>query len=297
MKRAISFLLILVLVGALAACKPQENPADDLEVSTGDLMGGGKEDQKEPTKQEDQTPEPTPDDQPQETPEDQPKEPDQTPEKEPEQEPQTPVQPDKTPEEEQEPEAKKAYLVGISVEKAERPNTAKVKDSDLLSCVYGKDTAFQNGDTVVYKVEMSNGGTTGFRFVKNSAKNCTISVDKNLITMSIDQKDRALDKAEFAITGSDENGQTKKITVCVTLYEYDEKALLEQYAKNSGLEFVDGGDAAINVTHRRASGHTASGTWVDQAAGFIDEAKSAGCKYYYYSMIDTYEFYAGTHLK
>ena len=285
MKRVICFLLIFALLGTLAACKPQDNPSDDLEVNAGELTGGNTDDQKEPDDREDQTSTPTPDEKPQETPDDQTKEPDKTPEKEPEKEPEKDPEkepekePDKTPEEEPETESKKAYLVGVSVEKADRPRTAKVKDSDILSLVYGQDTAFQNGDTVVFKVEISTGATTGFRFVKNSAKNCTISVDKNLITMNIDQKDQELDKAEFAITGSDENG------------------LLEKYAEKCGLQFVEGGDTAIDVTHRQGSGHIASEEWVEESVGFIDQAKAAGCKYYYYYMVDSFQFYAGTNLR
>ena len=74
------------------------------------------------------------------------------------------------------------YFVKMELVSVERPNAHYVDGVDMLTYMFGKNKALQKGDSVTYRVVMSDGGSEGFRIIR--AAGCSYVTNGNLITMT-----------------------------------------------------------------------------------------------------------------
>lgn len=78
------------------------------------------------------------------------------------------------------------YFVKIEMVSCERPNSIYLSDgTQVLDKIYGKYKAAQVGDTYTYRIVMSDGGTTGFTVKNNHASDANMTVNGNLVTMTV----------------------------------------------------------------------------------------------------------------
>ena len=87
----------------------------------------------------------------------------------------------------------------------------------MLTKMFGENTALQTGDSVTYKINMSDGGSKGFSIYGTAG--CTATVNGNKITMKITGEYR---NANMTIKTVDSNGNEKKITISYSyIVQYD----------------------------------------------------------------------------
>lgn len=136
----------------------------------------------------------------------------------------------------------KPYFVSLEYVSETRPNTFYVDGMDVLTRVYGKaHYAYQTGDTVTYKVNMSDGGNKGFEIysthgcsAKISGKNVIVSINGTANTASVrllvDTKsgEEEIRIGTFRVYKPTEN------------LDYHRYSLAIIYGENIGLEWVNG---------------------------------------------------------
>lgn len=78
------------------------------------------------------------------------------------------------------------YFIGIELVSCERPNSVYLSDgTQLLDKVYGQYQVAQIGDTYTYRIVMSDGGTTGFTVENARPWDADMTVEGNLVTMTV----------------------------------------------------------------------------------------------------------------
>ena len=180
----------------------------------------------------------------------------------------------------------KPYFVSLEYVSETRPNTFYVDGMDVLSRVYGKSHyAYQKGDTITYRINMSDGGSKGFSIAETFGCNAKISGKNVIITIS-----GSADSASVGISVNTKNGTKKvwieEIEVFVPsgdrpLANY-RSALVKVYASNIGLKWVSGYNVHSGGEQKIVS--------LDNMFNVMDEAKNNGCTKYDYS-VDANEFY------
>ena len=178
------------------------------------------------------------------------------------------------------------YFVSLEYVSETRPNTFYVDGTDVLSRVYGKPHyAYQKGDTITYRINMSDGGSKGFDIAETFGCNAKISGKNVIITIS-----GSADSASVGISVNTKNGTKnvwiEEIEVFVPsgdrpLANY-RSALVKVYASNIGLKWVNGYNVHSGGEQKIVS--------LDDMFNVMDEAKNNGCTKYDYS-VDTNEFY------
>lgn len=113
------------------------------------------------------------------------------------------------------------YFVGLTVKEKKLLHSTSVRGTDLLSAVYGENSAFQTGDVLVYEVQMSDGSANGFEILGSSG--CTCTVDQTRITVKITGEFGA---AGWSLKTTDRNGREKVISTDYRRVYRTEKALL-----------------------------------------------------------------------
>ncbi len=109
--------------------------------------------------------------------------------------------------------AKRApYYVSHEIVSKTLPNAHYIGGVDLLSKLFGENNAFQTGDTIVYKINMSDGSANGFELLDTSG--CTVTINGNMATVKITGD---FSRAEWALKTTDKNGAEKTVLVS---YDY-----------------------------------------------------------------------------
>ena len=121
---------------------------------------------------------------------------------------------------------------------------------NLVNRLYGENY-MQTNDTVTYRIVMSDGGTSGFKFIDKTGK---ISVNGNLVTISTDGTDIGgghITEIGFAIETKDKNGNTVakslyynviKEDYCIVDVEVGMYVHLRDYAMSKGLKYYNGNE-------------------------------------------------------
>jgi len=84
---------------------------------------------------------------------------------------------------------KAPYFVGFELVSESRPNAYMVDGTDLLSRLFGPHRAYQTGDSVTYRIVMSDGGTAGFEYNKLNDDDTSFDyvVNGNPVTITFKQ--------------------------------------------------------------------------------------------------------------
>jgi hypothetical protein len=77
----------------------------------------------------------------------------------------------------------------------------------MLTAMFGENKAFQTGDSIVYKINLSDGGSNGFEIIGTSG--CTATVSGNKVTVTITGE---YPSAEWTFTVYDKNGNKQTMT-------------------------------------------------------------------------------------
>lgn len=180
----------------------------------------------------------------------------------------------------------KPYFVSMDVYSVDRPNSFTVNGTHILDKIYGKNTYFQNGDTITYKVNMSDGGTTGFK-VKYTMK-CSATISGNLIKVKI--TGAKYDDVSFAITVDTKNG-TETIVKNFVVYSVSGRldtgvgmeSLIESYAAQKGLILLNGSDTEPVLDYSvKVPGNS---NWKSEVFSTIDKCANSGYKKYCYQLV------------
>ena len=136
----------------------------------------------------------------------------------------------------------KPYFVSLEYVSETRPNTFYVDGMDVLTRVYGKaHYAYQTGDTVTYKVNMSDGGNKGFEIYDTFGCDAKISGNKIIVTIN----GRA-NSASVEVRVQTKNGYENKCICDLRVYkptenlDYHRDFLARIYGENIGMEWVNG---------------------------------------------------------
>ncbi len=192
--------------------------------------------------------------------------------------------------------ATKPYIIGLEVVSSKMPNAYYCSNGqDLLSRMYGgKNKAFQTGDSVTIRVNMSDGGSD---FTIDSYKGCTITQNGNLITLNIDGSNA---RANISIRAYNESGRKVSKTIGFAVVRYRGKITenwttiyveLKNYAVRIGLTWVNNGSDMTGYTHddesKSITGYTmklsddfvpipGNARWIEKALWVLDTYKSMG---------------------
>ena len=175
----------------------------------------------------------------------------------------------------------------------------------MLTKMFGANTALQTGDSVTYKINMSDGGSKGFSVYDTAG--CTATVNGNQITMKITGEYRS---AEMVIKTVDNNGNEKKISIVysyvvqydgdITKVNWRMEDLFKDYARikygiayDNQIKFDEGYTSDRANDPSITGNHSSDGTfddyfvksdksdWVEYAMWLIGEYKKIGIKYMY----------------
>ncbi len=196
------------------------------------------------------------------------------------------------------------YFVGFEIVSVERPNAYYLSNGqDLLTRLYGKNQAFQKGDSLVLKVVMSDGGND-FE-LKNYIPRCTCTKDGNLIYVAFDADyPSVMSEASVTIEVSNKDGEKKYQGLIFHIWG-EEQSLgissnctteLRVYAKRLGMQWVSNGtdfvekynggytwkDESLSVTGCTIKGTddlipvTGNPDWIEEAIHLLDTYASMG---------------------
>lgn len=141
---------------------------------------------------------------------------------------------------------------------------------NLVNRLYG-DKYMQTNDTVTYRIVMSDGGTSGFKFIDKIGN---ISVNGNLVTISTDGTDIGgghITEIGFAIETKDKNGNAIakslfynviKEDFCIVENQVGMYVHLRDYAMSKGLKYYNGNeltgytanDESLSITNYNKKG-------------------------------------------
>lgn len=191
----------------------------------------------------------------------------------------------------------KPYIIGLEVVSSNMPNAYYCSNGqDLLSRMYGgKNKAFQTGDSVTIRVNMSDGGND---FTIRKYAGCTItSQNGNLIKLTFDGSNS---RANIFIDAYNESGKKVSKSIGFTVVRYRGKITedwttiyveLKNYAMRIGLTWVNNGSDMTGYTHddesKSITGYTmkmsddfvpipGNSRWIEKALWVLDTYKSMG---------------------
>ena len=174
----------------------------------------------------------------------------------------------------------KPYFVSLEYVSETRPNTFYVDGMDVLTRVYGKaHYAYQTGDTVTYKVNMSDGGNKGFEIYDTFGCDAKISGNKIIVTIN----GRA-NSASVEVRVQTKNGYENKCICDLRVYkptenlDYHRDALAIIYGENIGMEWVNG------YTNSNGEFRTVP---LNNMFNTMDELKNMGCTKFNYQIGST----------
>ena len=138
------------------------------------------------------------------------------------------------------------YFVKMELVSVERPNAHYIDGVDMLTYMFGENKALQKGDSVTYRIVMSDGGNEGFTIGKTYGFSATL--DGNLLTITA--TGAAQSGAWVSIRSVNESGESISKSVKWD-YIIDEDGdisdgqgkmarLLKRYAKFLGFTVKDG---------------------------------------------------------
>ena len=102
---------------------------------------------------------------------------------------------------------KSPYYISHEVVSTSRPNAFYIDGVDMLTKMFGENNAFQTGDSIVYKINLSDGRSNGFKIIGTSG--CTAAVSGNKVTVKITGE---YSSAEWAFEVVDKNGNKQMVT-------------------------------------------------------------------------------------
>lgn len=190
----------------------------------------------------------------------------------------------------------KPYFVSMDVYSVDRPNSFTVNGTHILDKIYGKNTMFQNGDTITYKINMSDGGTTGFK-VKYTMK-CSTTISGNLVKVKVTGSE--YDDFSFAITVDTKNG-TETIVKNFAIYSVNNRldteegmnALIKDYASSKGMILLNGSDTEPVLDYSvKVPGNS---NWKSEVFATIDKCANSGYKKYCYQLVPQDAFQISMH--
>lgn len=179
----------------------------------------------------------------------------------------------------------KPYFVSLEYVSETRPNTFYVDGMDVLSRIYGKSHyAYQTGDTITYKVNMSDGKNKGFKIAETFGCDAKISGNNVIITINGRASSASVDLLVNTKNGEDYvRIGTLKVYKTSDNLEYHHDYLVQIYAENIGLNWVNGGN--VDKYERRVIKIPGNSNWFSQALNAMDELKSMGYKNYTYQIV------------
>jgi predicted small lipoprotein YifL len=188
------------------------------------------------------------------------------------------------------PSASKPYFVSLEIVSIKRVQNFYVDGMHVLDRIYGKNKCLQYGDTLELRVNMSDGGSSGFKVVQVSAG--TYTVKGNIISITINQRDPAV---MIDVLTVDKNGEqiygTKEIKIHHSSNISDDEAI-RSYAEARGLQLLNGTNEEHFVHYKvKIPGNS---NWHSQAFAAIDKCVNAGCTRYCYQVVpqDAFEIQA-----
>lgn len=102
---------------------------------------------------------------------------------------------------------KPPYYISHEVVSTSRPKAFYIDGVDMLTAMFGENKAFQTGDSIIYKINLSDGGSNGFEIIGTSG--CTATVSGNKVTVKITGE---YPSAEWTFTVYDKNGNKQTMT-------------------------------------------------------------------------------------
>ena len=204
------------------------------------------------------------------------------------------------PDEEDEPVVEEPYFVKMELVSVERPNAHYIDGVDMLTYMFGKNKALQKGDSVTYRIVMSDGGNEGFTIGKTYGFSATL--DGNLLTITA--TGTAQSGAWVSIRSVNESGEPISKSVewdyvikdDGNLFENDGKMahLLKRYAKFLGFTVKDGAQMTGYTTNTGGTMESLTGCtvkdnddrivipdnpdWIEEVIWLFREYKKLGFK-------------------
>ena len=192
------------------------------------------------------------------------------------------------------PVSKEPYLVSLELIKVNKPNAMYLSNGkDIIEYAYGKDY-LQCGDSFVFKVNMSDGGSDFYVF---RAYGCTYTQNGNMLTATVDG---SRDAIGIEIHANDKNGKeirkglyfnlTHK-TAVTTEKPADLKQAFIAYAQRKGISHTSSGskvdwytkyDLSLSLTNSQIKGN-------DDMLEFSDFPKVTDFAEKMFWLIDQYE--------
>lgn len=184
------------------------------------------------------------------------------------------------------PSASKPYFVSMDVVSVNRPNSFTVNGTHILDKIYGKNAVLQNGDTITYKMNMSDGGTTGFKL--SYKKNCSVTTNGNIITVKVNGAAWSDAIVEFTVdtkTGSEKVRKTMGIHSITgslgTAAAVD--CLIQEYAISKGMILLNGTEDEPVLNYKvKVPGNS---NWKSEVFVTIDKCVNSGYKKYCYQLV------------
>ena len=174
----------------------------------------------------------------------------------------------------------KPYFVSLEYVSETRPNTFYVDGMDVLSRVYGKSHyAYQTGDTITYRVNMSDGGKKGFKIYETYGCNAKISGNNIIVTITGNKSSASVDLLVNTKNGEDYvRIGTLKVYKTSNNLENFRSDLVRIYAENIGLNWVNG------YTNPNGEFRTVP---LNDMFNTMDELKNMGCTKFNYQIGST----------
>ncbi len=185
------------------------------------------------------------------------------------------------------------YFVKVELLSITRPNSIKVDGMELLDRLYGYGKALQTGDTVKYRIVMSDGGNSGFELFNPGGSvlgGCVVNIDGNILTVTATDTSNA---ANVVLTVNTQNG-SERITVGqfdVIQCEGDDITsestmyiLLRDYGIRLGMTEGVGseiGEGKNSVLIKIPN----NPLWIEQALDAIENWKAIGCSRFSFRIV------------
>lgn len=179
------------------------------------------------------------------------------------------------------------YFVSAEFVSDSRPNTFYINGIDALTRIYGNEyyNTYQRGDTIIYQINMSDGGNEGFKIAHTI--NCDARIEGNKVIIKAgDAEGRYAYVKITARTKKDDelDEGISNIEICsFQMYgSYNRplinsaQFLLQEYARKIELNYIHSGyvnpDAISKVIYFKDNPD-----WFTEAIAFMDELKAQGC--------------------
>ena len=197
-------------------------------------------------------------------------------------------------------ESSKPYFIRLDYVSKTQPNSFMVDGMPVLDRLYGKNKALQKGDTITYRVVMSDGGSTGFTICPATYDDFEVTVNGNLVTLKVKGNYQS---AMFEIESVDKNGNTTWGEVrfnTILMYDSalaDSGILLRDYAIRQGMKWCTASDGTMEWTPEKeyevTIGDREDGDWYSETLAAIDSLVKIGCTKFSYQLVYPYGFQIG----